>query len=277
MLDNRINCVYPEGQLAYEVKLNIVAVSALIPTIKSFIKCIKGVGLILEDMVPSGSAQALALFRDSQPDVERNDILIDVGSGQTKIFLFTDKLVKDLVILPQGAQSITEDIAVKLKLSFDCAEELKTKYGRTHTENKFFSRRIIVRDKLINRIVQPQRLYEIIALKVDYLLQEVKKALSKLTYEDKEVAEIIVTGGGSILEGFLERAEKILGKPVKMGFLSAVKDSHIQAQSALYATSVGLLYFGFKNRNQKNSFARVEFDPLMSMFNRAHTLYSEYF
>ena len=279
ILDNRISCIYPEGCKAHEVKLNIVIVSALIPAIKDFIKCIRDAGLILGDMVPSGCAQALAFFDGSAEKIsEKNDILIDVGSALTKISLLKDKLLKDMAILPQGAQSITENIAVKLKLSFNCAEQLKIKYGRLLiSENKFFTQKIIIKDKLINRVVQPRQLYEIIALKVEGLLQEIKRALLKLNYEDENIGQIVITGGGSILEGFLERAEQTLGKPVKMGFLSAVKDNRIQAQSALYATSIGLIHSGFKSRDKLNSFTGAKFDPFMRVFNQARGLYQEYF
>ena len=98
-----------------------------------------------------------------------------------------------------------------------------------------------------------------------------------LNYEDEKFAEIIVTGGGSIMEGFLERAEEILGKPVKMGFLSAVKDKHIQAHSALYATSIGLIHYGLKNRVTLSPFSRRKTGTLMHILNQGRSLYKEYF
>lgn len=275
VLDNRTNCIDPEGYEARDISLNIVIVSALIHTIRSLIKCVKDAGLIVQDLVPSGSAQVLGFFRDTNQDTEKSTILIDVGSGLTKITLLKDKLLKDIAIISSGAQSITEDIAVKLKLSFDCAEQLKREHGRAFCEGRSISQKIIVKDKLISRMIQSQRLNEIIALKVDYLLQETKKAL--LDYEGEQVAEIIVTGGGSIMEGFLERAEKILGKPVKMGFLSAVNDKHIQAHSALYATSIGLIHYGLKNRVTLSPFSRRKTGTLMHILNQGRSLYKEYF
>lgn len=277
ILDNQTNCIDPEGQEARDIGLNIVIVSALIHTIKSLIKCVKGAGLIVQDLVPSGSAQALGFFRDTNQDTKKSIILIDIGSGLTKITLLKDKLLKDIVIISSGAQSITEDIAVKLKLSLDCAEQLKRKYGRAFCENTFISQKFIVKDKLISKIIQSQRLYEIIALKVDCLLQEVKKALLKLDYEGEKITELIVAGGGSIMEGFLERAEKILAKPVKMGFLSAVNDKHIQARSAIYATSIGLIHFGLKNTTKLSPFSRTKTNSLMHILNRGRNLYEEYF
>ncbi len=258
--------------------VKIVIVSALIPTINSFRNSIKDAGLILEDMVPSGCAQALSLVRSFKQDSEKTNILIDFGAGLTKITLLKDKLVKDLVILPVGAQSITEDIAVKLKLTFECAEELKIKYGRVIWENEPHDEKIIVRDKQNTKVIQSQKIDEIVRSKADYLLQETNKVLLALNFEEEKVDEIIVMGGGSILEGFLERAEKVLDKPVKMGFLYAVNDSHIQAQSALYATSMGLIRYGLNKRTKLSKFySRIKFSPFADMINRGRGLYREYF
>lgn len=277
ILDNRTDCIYPEGYVARELKLNIVVVSALIPTIKSLIKCIRGAGLIVEGLVPSGCAQALSLFRDNKSGFKKYDFLIDVGSGLSKLYILKDRLVKELVVLPLGSQSITEDIATKLKVSFDCAEELKTKYGQVHYENKSLALKVIVKDKLTDRVVHLAHLYEVIAQRVDWLLHQIRKALLRLEYVDEEIGEIVVTGGGSVLEGFLERADKVLGRPVKMGFLPCVKDNYIQANSSFYATSIGLIHFASQAQASLNSFTRLRFTPFMGMRNWAKDLYQEYF
>lgn len=276
ILDNQLDCVYPQGLWANDVRLNITIVSALIPTVRNFNNCIRDAGLILEDSVPSGCAHAQAFFRDSKPHPEE-DILIDVGSGLTKLYLLKQKLIRDIVTLPLGAQGITEDIATKLKVSFDCAEQLKTKYGRIYPDDKFLAQKIIVKDNFINRIIQHNELCAIINLKVDELLDKMREALLKLGYKDEKVSKIIITGGGSIMEGFLERAENILGKPVKMGFLSTVKDSLIQARGAIYATSIGLIHFGFKNRENKSSFTGTGYNFFAPMLGRVKGLYREYF
>lgn len=98
-----------------------------------------------------------------------------------------------------------------------------------------------------------------------------------MKYEDEQVAEIIFTGGGSILEGFLEKAEKTLGRKVKMGNLVAVKDNRIQTQSALYSTSIGLMHLGFINKDNRGLYKRTNFVPFMRMLDRARLLYREYF
>ncbi len=287
-LADRIKNTYPEDSNLETGQLNIVVVSALIPTINSITRCIKNAGLILDGLVPSGCAQVLGFFRDFEsqlpaaesPDkerVERKKLLIDIGADLTKITLFQDKLPQAMAILPLGAQSITEDIAEKLKVSFDCAEQLKIKHGQAYCQKGLQQHKIIIKDKLHSRIIQPQRLYEIISLKVDHLLQETKKAIWELNAQDGEIREVIVTGGGSILDGFLERAEKILGKTVKMGFLYAVNDRVIQAQSAFYATSIGLIHFATQGIGNKSPYLRKELSFFIRALNQTRLLYQEYF
>ncbi len=276
-LDDKEDSAFPEGRYAYKVNLEIAAISLPIPIIKKFCSCIRDAGLILEDAAPSGCAQAWSLFKNCQPEIKKTVILIDIGAGLIKILLLEDNLAKDIIILPQGARTITEDIAAKIKLSFDCAEQLKLNYGRADYTMGNSTQKIIINDKHTNRIIQPQDLYKIIALRVDCLLQEIKKALLKLNYEREKISEIIITGGGSIMEGFLEKAEEILAKPVKMGFLSGVKDSLIQTQSGLYATSIGLIQLGSNSKLQKNSWARLRFNPFSYILKQTRQLHQEYF
>jgi cell division protein FtsA len=255
-----------------KARFEVVLVSALIPSINTFIRCIKDAGLILEDLVPSGCAQALSFRRDFQ-GLTRDNILIDIGAGLTKLSFFKNNLVREITILPFGAQQITEDIAARLKLSGDCAEKLKIKYGRILGENIPHNQRIIVKDKGQDRVVSAQDLHRIIIARVDQLLHKIKKALLKL---EERQSQIIVSGGGSILEGFLERAEKTFQRDVKMGFLYAVADSTIQAQSALYATSVGLIHYGARNK-RRNLFSAKRIGLFKDMLNQARQLYQEYF
>ncbi|MBN3039288.1 MAG: hypothetical protein JW869_07740, partial [Candidatus Omnitrophica bacterium] len=98
-------------------RAKVAVLSALIPTIKTYSKSIKDAGLVLEGMVPSGLAQALGLFRNVCNDICAHRLIVDFGGGSTKLTLFEDGLVKAVKLLPIGAQDITDDIAIKLKIS----------------------------------------------------------------------------------------------------------------------------------------------------------------
>ncbi|MFC1631584.1 cell division protein FtsA [Candidatus Omnitrophota bacterium] len=275
LLDQRSDSINPAGQLAEALQLNIVLVSAPIPTIKTLVKSVNRAGLALEGIVPSGSAQALAFFKH-QPR-EKDDLIIDLGSALTKIYILQNRLLKDLVIIPHGAQEITQQIAVNFKLSFACAEKLKVEYARAHAERSNLTRKIIIKDNSVDKVVQLARLDQVVASRVDNLLQEIKRALSGLDYKNEQLGQIVITGGGSALEGFLERADQVLGRSVKLGFLHSLPVGKIQAASAVYATSVGLIYFALQNKASADFPGRFGFHPLIRTVNWARDFYREYF
>jgi len=253
-------------------------VSVFIPTLNTLIKCIQDAGLVLEGLVPSGCAQALAFFKDSDIFRKKTCVLIDIGASCTKLSLFKEGVIADIIVLSFGSRALTEEISVKLKLSSECAEELKFKYAKVSSKERYLKQRIIVKDRVAMRIIEGSHLYEAILPKVDYILQEIKKALMKLDCDYTEADELIATGGAVIMEGLLEHAERFLTKPIKMGFLSAVSDSRIQTQSALYATSIGLIHYGFKNRNTKGTLVVVgSFPSFRGIFGWLKDLYRDYF
>ena len=55
--------------------------------------------------------------------------LIDIGGGTTDIAVYTDGAIWHTVVLPDGGNLITSDIAIGLRLPFGVAEELKITYG----------------------------------------------------------------------------------------------------------------------------------------------------
>ena len=54
---------------------------------------------------------------------------------------------------------------------------------------------------------------------------------------------VVITGGGSLLDGIVDRAEQILEMPVRLGYpINVVSHKH-SAFNPAYATSLGLLKY----------------------------------
>lgn len=253
------------------------AVSVFIPTVNSVIKSIRSSGLILAGLLPSGCAQSLAFFSDTEDFQKKRYILIDIGAGSTKISLFNNGLIEDIIVVPFGAQSITEDISAKLKLSSSAAEEIKRKHARVSSDQNFLNQRIMIKDRVATRIIYGRQLHEVVLVGVGRILDEIKKALTRLDCDYKEVDELVISGGGAVMEGVLEKAERVFGTAVKMGFIQTVNNRRIQVQSALYATSIGLVRYGLQNKNRKVLTGRRKSLRLKAMANWAGDLYRDYF
>ncbi|MBN3038638.1 MAG: hypothetical protein JW869_04385, partial [Candidatus Omnitrophica bacterium] len=164
-------------------------------------------------------------------------------------------------------------------ISSEDAEWLKIRYGFADYRKEASSQKILIGERSARRIVLPGKLYEIIASKSDVLLYKTKRAFLELTsgIKDLNIKEMLVTGGGSVLEGFLERAEKVFDMPVKMGFLYGVNDSQIQARSALYSTGVGLICYGLGQKKGTRRYSRIRLKTFRNLLRKAHNLYYEYF
>lgn len=269
--------VYPEGCAASSLELNALALTSPVSVIDNLLNCVKEAGLIVEGAVPSSLAQAACLLRNNGQNSTQEATLVDVGYGLTKIAVFAEGLIKSLVILPLGSQSITEALADSFRISLDCAEQLKLKYGLVSNETRTMNQRLIVKDRTANKIVSLNELDKIIKLKVDFLLEQIRLAWPRSNDGPQKSGAAIITGGGSMLEGFLERAEQALGRTLKLGFLSAVKESAIQTRSALYSTSVGLSCFGFNNRDNRKFYEEQRFSSFKRVLTKTQNIYREYF
>ncbi|MFH1245629.1 MAG: cell division protein FtsA [Candidatus Omnitrophota bacterium] len=275
ILDGETESEYPAGLLAGELAADIVLVSESIPTVDSLIECVTTAGLALAGLLPSSCAQALSLLKDGQE--RKSCVLVDVGAALIKAAFLKGNAVRDIAILPGGAGNITRDIAAKLNVSWENAERLKIEYGCALAGQKAPGDKIIVKNNPANRIISSQELNAVISARVDGLLRELKDCLLNSQYKDEDADSFIFTGGGAVQEGFLERAEQILGRNVRLGILSAVQKRQIQTQSAFYSTSIGLAQYGLTSKNNRTFPREIKFGCLQGLVKNAEGLYREYF
>jgi cell division protein FtsA len=76
------------------------------------------------------------------------------------------------------------------------------------------------------------------------LLELVQDQISKSVENEQLVAGIVVTGGGSMLDGMLELTEEIFGHPVRQGLPLGVQGLTPELSHPVYATAVGLALLG---------------------------------
>lgn len=121
-------------------------------------------------------------------------MVIDFGSGATKFYLIESGIVRESHIINRGSQNITQALSKALGLSLSKAEEMKRENGLLGGEDS-------------NKVS---------SLVVDEILNEANRIL--LSYQkknNKNIDKVILTGGGSILKGFLELARERLSTEVE--------------------------------------------------------------
>ncbi len=76
----------------------------------------------------------------------------------------------------------------------------------------------------------------------------------------------MLTGGGAILEGVPEIAEQIFDLPIRRGFPSGVGGLSDHVGTPTYATAVGAVLYGHRNRPPGQSKSGVLWRQLQGLF-----------
>ena len=91
-------------------------------------------------------------------------------------------------------------------------------------------------------------------------------------------AGVVLTGGGSMMEGIKDLAERVFEMPVKLGVPCGFGGLTEAAKSPIHATGVGLCMYGLEQRkktSRKKSFAGE--DNFKRIFDKMKTWVKEFF
>jgi cell division protein FtsA len=238
----------PVGMHGFRLDVETHVITAAVTSIQNLIKCIRSIGIDIEDLVlePLASSEAILTEDEKQVGV----ILADVGGGTTDVAVFREGSIWHTSILPVAGYQLTRDIAIGLGLPFDIAEEMKKKYGSVMPvyEAKTDTAPAISQD---GHGVSYQDLCEIIRARVEEILKLILLEMPNSEYETLVPAGLVLTGGSSNLAGIAALGRDILRLPVRIGAPTDVSGIADVLRDPAYATSVGLLLWGTKYQGRR--------------------------
>jgi cell division protein FtsA len=180
----------------------------------------------------------------SEDEATFGAVVLDLGAGVTGIARFADGRLHELASVPFGGQHVTQDLAYGLSTGRAQAERLKTLYGsvlaragdtRQHLEVPGLGDPLQPPVQIVSRA----RLTEIIRPRVEEILQ-LARARIDLARLPVTGRRLVLTGGGSQLEGIAELAEETFGMPARLGRARPFDAGAVQDLTAA-TTAVGLL------------------------------------
>lgn len=110
--------------------LNVIARSSVAENIE---RCIQGAGLEMVELIIAPLALADTML--SAAEKRSGSALVDIGADTTTVSIYTNNLLRHLVVLPLGGQNVTNDIA-SIKVESEEAESLKLRYAHAWQEDK---------------------------------------------------------------------------------------------------------------------------------------------
>ena len=218
---------------------------------RNIVKAVERCGLKVEHIIFSGLASSNAVITEDERDL--GVCVVDIGAGTMDIAIWTDGSLRHAEVLPYAGNAVTSDIAYAFGTPFNDAEKLKVKYGCALSEH-------INRDETVNvpsvggrpsRSLQRRMLAEVIEPRYSELLGLVNQRIiaiqDKLRTEGTKhhlAAGIVLTGGGSQIDGLVDCAERVFQTQVRIGQPLDVTGLTDYVKEPYQATAVGLLHYG---------------------------------
>ena len=250
IVDDQDGIKDPVGMSGVRLEGRVHIVTGAITSAQNIIKCANKAGLDVDDIVLEQLGSSEAVLTTEEKDL--GVAIIDIGGGTTDLIIFANGAIKHTAVVSLAGSHVTSDISMGLRTPLEEAEKIKLRYGCALTA-------MIRKDETIEvpsvggrkpRVLSRQTLAEIIEPRAEEILTLVHHEVGKTEYNSLIASGIILTGGSALLEGMPELAEQIFNLPVRRGTPIGIGGLVDLVNSPRYATGVGLVLYGSRNRVQ---------------------------
>ena len=231
----------PRGMVGERLQITIHLVRVASASLHNLLAAIERCHLDVSAVIAAPYAAGLATLSDDEAAF--GAIVLDLGAGTTGVARFAHGRLQQVATLPLGANHITQDLAFGLSTGRMQAERLKTLYGsvlvragdtRQHLEVPGIGDPAQPPVQIVSRA----RLTEIIRPRAEEIFQ-LARARIELDRLPITGRRLVLTGGGSQLEGAIELAEEMFGMPARIGRARAFGGDFDDLTAA--TTAAGLL------------------------------------
>lgn len=211
----------PQGMRGTKLEVDSLFITTYEQHVNDLITAIENIGIYVEDVIASPLAASFVMLNKTQK--RAGCVLVNIGAETVSLVVFEDSTPISLKIFPVGANDITNDIALGLKVTLEEAEKIK-------------------RGGMTSATFSKKRLDEIIQDRLENIFSLIDTHLKKIKRDGLLPAGVILTGGGSNIHGITESAKNHLSLPAKIATLEIGRNSKTRDSS--WAVAYGLCMWG---------------------------------
>lgn len=240
----------PLGMYGMRLEAQVHMITGSIGSVQNLIRCCELAGVKVQDIVlePLASAQAVLSPDERQMGVA----LLDIGGGTSDFAIYQHSSIRHTKVFPYAGTVFTNDIAVVLRTTLADAERLKKEHGCVYGQFVVPHQEIQVECAQGQQMmtVTEQQVHEILECRMTELLMLVQQELQ--SYYFSVPGGLVITGGGSLLQGLQEHAQELLSMPVRIG---RPKAAHFKEflENPMHATGYGLLVHTMKKYDYQHT------------------------
>lgn len=260
-VDGQDGVIDPIGMNGIRLEVDSHLILASIPAIKNLNKCLEDINIKINSLVYSGLTAGAACLTETENEL--GVTLVDIGGYNTTITVFIDNSPSCSFCLPIGANNITADLAIGLRLPLVDAEKIKIRLSQL-ADKKGFNDEIELSNIGItsenNKLSISSTINGIIKPRVEEIIRLVWHEICNRGFQNLIPAGIVFTGGGAQTVDLRNIASKIIplplriGEPIKLGGLIDDIDS------PSYSSAIGsVLYFRDTKLTSNSSGKKLNF------------------
>jgi cell division protein FtsA len=218
----------PHDLKGTKLEVDVLFVTAFEQHLNDLVSAVEHIGVKVEDVIASPLAGSFVMLTKAQK--RAGCVLANIGAETVSIVVFENSNPISLKVFPIGANDVTNDIALGLKITLEEAEKIK-RGGMTS-------------------VPYPKRkLDEIISARLSDVFELIDAHLRKMKRDGLLPAGIILTGGGSNTQNIQELARTALRLPAKVATLDPGQNGKVK--DASWAVGYGLCVWGLSGSEEE--------------------------
>ena len=233
----------PLGMYGQKLNVSLHVVMTASAVVQNIINAVNKAGVIVDGVVMQQLASAESIMTDDEKEL--GTFLVDIGGGTTDVAVYSQGAIWHSEVVPLGGNLVTKDIAIGTKAPIKEAEQIKKMVGSVFPESVPVEEVVEIsevgsgREKTLPR----QFICRIIQARCDEMLKRVAAITQAVGVNNELATGVVLTGGGAMLDGLRDRAEKILKMQVRIGYPVNLVRSHHEIYHPSFCTALGLLRY----------------------------------
>lgn len=265
----------PIGMTGARLEVNVHVVTGSASSTQNVVACVNRAGVAVVDTVLEQLAAAEAVLTSDEKEL--GVALVDVGGGTTDFAVFERGSLWHTGVVALGGDHFTNDIAVGLRTPIPEAEKTKRRSGCAFAA-------LVDEEQTIEvasvggrqpRVMSRQILAEVLQPRAEEIFHQLWDEVRRAGYERSLNSGIVLTGGGSILDGMPEIADQIFDLPIRRGCPVGVGGLTDHVHNPAFATAVGLVMYA--HRHQMMERGRAGGGALSRVAGHLRGLFKEFF
>lgn len=255
-IDNKLILGNPEGNFAKKLNLNLYKLLVNQNIIKNYKNLFNELKIQIENFIPTPLSSGLATLNSDDKDL--GAICIDLGESSSSLALFENQKLIFCDSVNIGSKNITHDIARGVSTTKESAERLKTLYGSVLSspsdQYEIIEIPIVSSDENHFKQINRGTINSIIKPRAEETLELIWQKLKQYNLHKKRIKNVILTGGGSQLEGIADYAQIIFDSNVRLAKPLELSGLDKQFLGPQFSQTIGLILYN--NEDYELSFLK---------------------